>query len=100
MAQSAPADGPQQLFWPTIITRRGDEYVVKAGNPTAWLTPRAFAEAVHMSQKGIYVYLGSEAVPERFLKFVGKRQYRIAAEAIEHWESYWKTKRGVGAKGA
>ena len=100
MAQSSPADGPQQLFWPTLITRQGDGYVVRPGKPTAWLTPREFARQVGLSQKGIYAHLRTDALPERFLDFVGRRRYRISVEALEHWKSYWLSQRGLGAKGA
>ena len=45
----------------------------------------------------IYDHIGTDALPEEFIDYVGKRRHRIAVAALTPWKSYWIAKRGLGA---
>ena len=94
---NAPVQPVFPFFAPTSVERRGDEFVVKVGKPVAWLTVAEFGRAVGLRPKSIYVHIGSEALPERFVEYTGGLRIRISAEAVEFWRSYWKAKRGLAA---
>lgn len=99
---SKKKDHPDQLalafYTPPVVIPQGDGSVlVKPGKPTHKLKPREFGAIVGLDEDTIYKYMGSEALPEQFVKFAGKRKKYILAEAIEHWETYWKRRRGAEA---
>jgi hypothetical protein len=85
------------LFTPTVIERCAEGYVVRPGKPVAWLTVDEFARAVGLKRKSIYIHLGGPAIPEHLFEHTGFRRYRIKAEAVEFWLSYWRQKRGLEA---
>ena len=85
------------MFFPTVRIPQGDGAVLlRPGKPVAWLTPRQFAEQVGLSRNTIYGYLGTDAVPERFVDYSGGRKIRIRADALEHWEAHFRKQRGLG----
>ena len=96
-AAKAPTQGVLPLFFPTVVERRGDEFVVKVGKPVEWMTVDEFARAIGLKRKSIYVHLGSDALPEHLFEKTGFRKIRIKAEAVDFWRSYWQRKRGLEA---
>ena len=94
----SPATAQQMalpLFTPTVIERRGDEYVVKPGKPVAWLSVAEFGRAVGLRPKSVYAHLGTEALPEELIEYSGPRTIRIKAEALQFCRDYWLQRRGL-----
>ena len=92
-------DNPDQLafalFTPTVIIPQGDGSVlVKPGRPIQRLTPAEFGRRVGLDRDTIYRYIGSEALPERFVEYAGVRKITIDAAAVEHFLAHCKKRRG------
>jgi hypothetical protein len=56
---------------------------IRPGKPGTRLTPLEFARRVGLSRDSVYRYVGSDALPERFVAFTGKRKILIEADAVE-----------------
>lgn len=95
-----PKDNPDQLalafFTPAVVIPQGDGSVlVKPGKPIQRLTPKEFAATVGLDVDTIYKYMGSDALPERFIEFAGRRKKYIQAAAVAHFQEHWKRRRGA-----
>lgn len=103
MSQSTPkADGEMHLkvafVTPCVVIPQGDGAVlVKPGRPQEWMTVKEFALRAGLSRNTIYDHIGSNALPDRFVRYSGARRILIAAAAIEHWQAHWERLRGPGA---
>ena len=88
---------PELPLWtPAIFVPQGDNtFLVKPGKPVSRISVRQFAQAVGIARTTAYQYLGTESVPERFLHAAGPRLLKIDSAAIEHFNSYWRSKRGL-----
>jgi hypothetical protein len=92
----APAQAATQLtLWtPTLAIPQGDgTFVVKPGKPVEWMTPAQFAGAVGLHRNTVYTYLGSPALPERFIDYIGLRKIRIQAAAVEYFKEHSRNRR-------
>lgn len=84
------------MFFPTVRIPQGDGAVLlRPGKPVAWLSPRQFAEAVGLHRNTVYGYLGTDAVPERFIDYSGGRKIRISVAALDHWREHFRARRGL-----
>lgn len=95
-----PATEPQTTYCPPVSLPQGDgSFVVKPGKPVTRLSPKQFAVAVGLARNTVYEYIGTEAIPERFVDFAGARKIEIHAEAVAHFKVFWRNKRLHGLSG-
>lgn len=84
-----PHDCDGALWTPALAIPQGDgSYVVKSGRPVDRLSPAQFARAVGLHRNTIYTYIGTDALPERFVEYAGIRKIRIQASAVAHFKKH------------
>lgn len=84
------------ILIPTIQIPQGDgSYLVKPGKPVQWLTVKQFAVQVGLQSDAIYRAIGTDALPETFVQYVGPRKIRIMADGVEHYLAHWRSIRGI-----
>ena len=84
------------LAFAPVIERRGEEYLVRAGKPVAWMTPKQFGAVFGLGPEAIRRKIGSDALPETLVEYNGPRRIRIRADAVEHFRQHWRTRRASG----
>ena len=84
------------LSFPAVIERRGEDYLVRAGKPQAWLTPKQFGVIFGLGPEAIRRKIGTEALPEELVEYNGPRRIRIRADAVDHFRTHWRTRRAAG----
>lgn len=79
------------ISWtPPAITPHGDgSFTVRPGRPVNWLTPAQFAKAVGLSRRAVYEYMGTESLPDRFIRRTGARLRHISADGLDHFVAFW-----------
>ncbi|HTH49909.1 MAG TPA: hypothetical protein VMB21_20515 [Candidatus Limnocylindria bacterium] len=92
----APVIPALPLAFPPVIERRGEEYLVRAGKPVAWLTPKQFGTVFGLGPEAIRRKIGSEALPESLVEYNGPRRIRIRADAVDHFRQHWRSRRAMG----
>ncbi len=93
---SSVASPTLPLAFAPVIERRGEEYLVRAGKPVAWLTPKQFGTVFGLGPEAIRRKIGSDALPETLVEYNGPRRIRIRADAVEHFRQHWRTRRALG----
>ena len=81
----------------TVIPQGDGSVIVKPGRPVDRITPLEFAKRVGLSRNSVYRYIGSDALPERFVIFAGRHKILIQAEAVAHFLETCAAQRGSGA---
>ena len=82
------------LFFPTVQVPQGDGSVlVKPGRPVEWMTPKEFGRHVGLGPDAIYRKLGSEAIPQEFVRYSGPRKIQIRTDAIPHFLAHYRDRR-------
>ena len=93
---NSPDPGSLPLAFPPVIERRGEEYLVRAGKPVAWLTPKQFGTVFGLGPEAIRRKIGTDALPENLVEYNGPRRIRIRADAVDHFRQHWRTRRAQG----
>lgn len=96
MPHDAPESITRSFTIPMVATPQGGGAVlIRPGRPIQRLSPKEFAAQVGLSRSSVYRYIGSDALPERFVVFAGRQKLLIAAEAVPHFLEYFAAHRGA-----
>ena len=83
------ADDPNQLslpvFIPTVVERRGEEFIVKPGRPITELTSEQLASHFRVDPKTVRRWREDGTIPDQpYVRRAGKRKLLFRADVIDH----------------